>query len=189
MHPFTAALHTIHVIDAISAKIGKLASMLAMFMALLIGLIVISRGLLSSGSIAAQEAVTYMHAALFMLSMAFTLQADAHVRVDIFYRRFSHHRKAWCNTVGDIVLLLPYSVFVMLVSWNYAATSWHIGESSSDSGGLAAVFVLKSLIPLAGALIAFQCFANILRNLLTLTYDQTHKRHQAPNGIQKQEQS
>ena len=46
-------------------------------------------------NVMAQEAVTYMHACLFMLGAAYALKHGAHVRVDIFYRGFSPRAPAF----------------------------------------------------------------------------------------------
>jgi TRAP-type mannitol/chloroaromatic compound transport system permease small subunit len=56
-------------------------------MVLVTFLVVVLRYAFDQGSIALQESVTYMHASLFMLAIAYTLGRDGHVRVDILYQR------------------------------------------------------------------------------------------------------
>ena len=56
------------------------------------------------------------------------LKSGAHVRVDIFYRDFSPRARAWVNSLGGIVFLLPLCTFICFVSWNYVAESWAIRE-------------------------------------------------------------
>ena len=55
--------------------------------------LVLMRYVLGVGSIWLQESVVYAHAALFMLAAAWTLAADGHVRVDIFYADASARTK------------------------------------------------------------------------------------------------
>ena len=119
-------------------------------------------------SIAAQESVTYMHGSLFLLGAAYALKSGAHVRVDIFYRGFSARTKAWVNSVGGIVFLLPLCVFILMSSWDYAGESWAMFETSAEPGGIPAVFLLKSLVPLIAITLALQGIAEILRNALIL---------------------
>jgi len=119
-------------------------------------------------SIFAQESVVYMHGCLFMLGAAYALKNEAHVRVDIFYRDFSKRGRAWVNSLGGIVFLMPLCIFILVSSWNYVTESWAIWESSPEPGGIPAVFLLKSLIPLLAVNLLIQGLAEILRSALVL---------------------
>ena len=122
-------------LDLIARTCGKLAAWLCLLMALATGLVVVLRYGFNLGSQALQESVSYLHAAVFMLGAAYTLQRDAHVRVDIFYRHWSPRTRAWIDCIGSIVLLAPMCVFMFWVSWTYVLNSWAIRESSADPGG------------------------------------------------------
>jgi TRAP-type mannitol/chloroaromatic compound transport system permease small subunit len=90
------------------------------------------------------------------------------VRVDIFYSHFSARGKAWVNSLGGIVFLLPLCIFIALASWNYVADSWAIRETSPEPGGIPAVFLLKTLLPLMALNLLLQGLAEILRSALVL---------------------
>jgi TRAP-type mannitol/chloroaromatic compound transport system permease small subunit len=166
------ALHsTIRIIDQFTDKCGRLLAWLCLAMALLSCLVVLLRYGFNFGSIAMQEAVTYLHASVFMLGAAFTLKRGGHVRVDIFYRRLSQRGCAWVNSTGAILFLLPFSIFLMAMSWQFAAASWAINEGSADPGGIPAVFLLKTLIPVMGLQLFSQGLAELLRNALFLLED------------------
>ena len=155
-------------IDTFTEWTGRIVAWLAAAMALLTTVVVVMRYGFDTGSIAGQEAVTYLHATLFMLGAAFALKADAHVRVDIFYRRFSPRTRAWINALGGIVFLLPLCVLIVAISSDYVQQAWRIREISSDAGGIPAVFLLKSLIPAMALTLLLQGVAEILRNLALL---------------------
>lgn len=139
-------------------------------MVMVVSAVVLVRAALDFGSVAAQELVTYLHAALFMLCLAYTLKEDGHVRVDVFYRRMGRTNRAWINALGSVLFLLPFSFFLIFISWDFVTRSWEIGETSGDAGGLAVVYALKSLIPLAAVLLALQGLSEIVRSLLVLTW-------------------
>jgi TRAP-type mannitol/chloroaromatic compound transport system permease small subunit len=167
-----SVLHAIvNSIDAFTDYTGRILAWLCLAMAVLTALIVFLRYGFNVGSIAAQEAVTYMHGALFMLGAAYTLKVGGHVRVDIFYQRFSARTQAWINSLGGIIFLLPLCVFILGVSWNYVTESWTIRESSPEAGGIPAVFLLKSLVPLMAINLFCQGLAEVLRNALVLVED------------------
>jgi TRAP-type mannitol/chloroaromatic compound transport system permease small subunit len=153
-------------IDAFTDHSGRVLAWLALGMALLT--IVILRYGFNTGSIFAQELVTYMHATLFMLGAAYALKHGAHVRVDIFYRNFSPRSKAWVNALGGVIFLMPLCVFIVGVSWNFVSESLAMRETSSELGGIAAVYLLKALIPAMGINLLLQGLAETLRNALVL---------------------
>ena len=166
------ALHTlVRYIDAFTDHCGRLLAWLGVAMALLTAVIVVLRYGFDIGSILAQESVTYMHGALFLLGAAYALKTGAHVRVDIFYRDFSARTRAWVNSVGGIVFLLPLCAFIIASSLDYVAESWSMRETSPEPGGIPAVYLLKTLIPLAAATLALQGIAEILRGALLLAGD------------------
>ena len=158
----------ISAIDSLTEISGKLIAWLAFAMTLLTVFVVILRYGLGIGSIAMQELTVYMHATLFMLGAAYTLKSGSHVRVDIFYRRFTPRTRAWVNSMGTIVFLMPLCVFIIGTSWEFVANSWAIHETSAEPGGIPAVFLLKTLIPLMAANLLLQGFAEVLRNAAAL---------------------
>lgn len=155
-------------IDAFTDLSGRWLAWLSLGMALLTALIVLLRYGFNLGSITSQEAVIYMHGCLFMLGAAYTLKTDGHVRVDILYRNFGHRTRAWVNSLGGIVFLIPLCLFIAGASWNYVLESWAIGEVSPEPGGIPAVFLLKSLLPLMAVNLLLQGIAETARNAITL---------------------
>ena len=163
----------VHYMDIITDRTGRLLAWLVLAMALLTTTVVVLRYGFNIGSIMAQEGVTYMHACLFMLGAAYALKSGAHVRVDIFYRNFSPRTRAWVNSIGGIVFLMPLCAFIFFSSWNYVSESWIVRETSPEPGGIPAVFLLKSVIPLMALNLFLQGLAEILRNALVLVEDPT----------------
>jgi TRAP-type mannitol/chloroaromatic compound transport system permease small subunit len=159
---------TIRNIDCFTEATGKFLAWLLLAMALLTTAVVLSRYGFNTGSIMAQEAITYLHGGVFMLGAAYTLKHDGHVRVDIFYRRFSPRGRAWINALGGIVFLMPLCGFIAVSSWDYVEASWIIRETSADAGGIPGVFLLKTLLPLLALNLFLQAVAETLRNAATL---------------------
>lgn len=153
-------------INALNEWIGVTVSWLTLAMVAVTFFIVVLRYTFNINSIGMQESVSYMHALVFMLGAAYTLKADAHVRVDIYYQRFGKTARAWIDCCGVLFLLMPVSAFILYSSWDYVAESWNISESSSNSGGLPGVFLIKSTIPLTAGLLILQGFSIFVSNLL-----------------------
>ena len=155
-------------IDRLSTAIGRTVAWCLLFMVLAEFALVLMRYVLGVGSIWLQESVVYAHASLFMLAAAWTLAADAHVRVDIFYADASPRTKALVDLLGALLLLLPFALAVVYLSLPYVSLSWALREGSRETSGLQAVFLLKTLIPLFAALLALQGIAQALHATLVL---------------------
>lgn len=162
-------LGLIHSIERFTEISGRLISWLTIVMVGLVVIIVFARYFLQVGSIALQETVTYIHATVFMLGLAFTLKRGGHVRVDIFYRQFSASRKALVNLVGGLLFLLPVSVLIFVASWDYVFASWAIGETSAENSGLPFVYLLKTLMLIMPVTLLLQGIAEILKSGLVIT--------------------
>jgi TRAP-type mannitol/chloroaromatic compound transport system permease small subunit len=159
----------ITLIDAFNERISNAVAWLTALMVLTMFGIVVLRYGFSIGSIAFQESITYMHGLIFMLAIAHTLKINGHVRVDILYQRFGAQGKAWVNLLGACFLLLPVCAFIFAISWAYVATSWSYYEGSREAGGIDAVFLLKSLIPLMAGLLFLQGLSEALKSICVLT--------------------
>ena len=158
------------VIDRLSVVTGHAAAWLTLLMVVATFVIVVLRYVFDSGVIWLQESVTWMHAAVFMLGAAYTLQRDEHVRVDIFYRDMTARRKALVDLFGVICFILPLCVFFIVEAADYVASSWSIREVSRDSGGLPYPFMplLKSALIVMPVAVLLQGVSMALKAVSTL---------------------
>ena len=157
----------VRLIDAVVGFLGKAVAWL-LFSVVLVTTVVVIMQLFGRNSIAMQESVTYMHAAVFMIGAAYTLQIDGHVRVDVFYREFSPRKKAVVNIIGAFLFLFPVAGIILYYSWGDVTRSWAVLETSNQPGGLPYIYLLKSLMPTFAILLILQGVAEVLRNILIL---------------------
>ena len=144
---------------------GRVVSWLTLLMVVITFTVVVLRYVFDIGWIALQESITYLHAMVFLIGAAYTMQHEAHVRVDIFYSRFSQQTRAWIDFCGALFLLLPFIFFLCWVSWEYVTSSWNVMESSREAGGLPGVYLLKSLMLVMAGLLTLQAAHQIIRAL------------------------
>jgi TRAP-type mannitol/chloroaromatic compound transport system permease small subunit len=155
----------INFIENIVAWSGHLVSWLTLIMVITTFIVVVLRYVFDTGWIALQESITYMHAMVFLIGAAYTMQQEAHVRVDIFYTKFSAKYRAWVDLLGSLFLLLPMMTFIAWVSWEYVLSSWGVFEGSREAGGLPGVYLLKSLILLMAILLILQAIVQVVHSL------------------------
>ena len=171
-------------IDQLSEWTGRAVAWLTLGMVLVTFAVVLLRYLFNTGWIAMQESITTMHALVFMLGAAYTLRHDGHVRVDIFYQKFGPKGRAWVDLLGTLLLLMPVTLFIAWVSWDYVAASWELKEGSREAGGLPGVYLLKSAIPLMAALMLLQGISLALRSMLVLLgHEEAAPAHDASTEV------
>ena len=154
--------------DVITTQLAHLVRWLGLAMVMVTMLIVILRYLFNIGAIGLQESVMYMHGILFLLGIPYGILRDTHVRVDIFYSKRSTVQQGVINTIGHLLFLLPVAALIFITSLPYVEASWRVLEGSPEVGGLPAVFLLKTLIPVTAALMFLQGLSEIIK--LTSVY-------------------
>ncbi|MCG6887316.1 MAG: TRAP transporter small permease subunit [Proteobacteria bacterium] len=169
--------------NRISEQAGRAVAVLTGLMVLVTFTVVVLRYGFNLGWISMQESIVYLYATNFMLGMAYTLQRDGHVRVDIIYQKFGPRGRAWVNLLGTMFLLLPMCGFILWTSWDYVAESWAVLETSSEAGGLPWVYLLKSLLLVMPALLLVQGLAMLAESLLTLLGQATKGPHDGVKEI------
>lgn len=157
-------------LEKISVFSGQTISWLTLLMVLTTFAIVVLRYAFETGWIAMQESVIYMYALVFLIGIPYTLKHDGHVRVDIFYCKMTPRTRAWVNFLGTLLLLIPVTVFIAWISWDYVAASWAMREESGEAGGLPGVYLLKSSLLLMTLLLLIQGISQLLVNLVILFF-------------------
>lgn len=150
--------------------LGKASAWLTLIMVLVTFVVVVMRYAFDAGLIWLQESVVWMHAFVFMVGAAYTLQQEQHVRVDIFYREMSAKGRAWVDLAGVIVFLLPLCLFLAWKALDYVAVSWKLQEASRESGGLPYPLIplLKSILIVMPVTVGLQGIALLQQCVRTL---------------------
>lgn len=151
-------------IDAIAVACGQLAAVAATLLVVLTAGLVLAFSL-GQGSTKVQDLVLWLNAGMVMLGLGYALKHRAHVRIDVLSSRWSPRTRARVELLGIAGLLLPFCAALFWLSLDYVAMSWAVRERSASSGGLAGLYLAKTLLPVGAALLALQGIADFLRAL------------------------
>jgi len=156
------------ILESVTETTGRVLAPLTFVMMILTCAVVIARYAFNIGAIPIQESIVYLHGAVFMLGIAYTLKQSGHVRVDIIYQRCSERTQTLIDLLGAFIFLLPVSLFILWTSLDFVLFSWSLKETSAEPGGLPFVYLLKTLIPVMAVSLLIQGLAEILKNLKKL---------------------
>jgi TRAP-type mannitol/chloroaromatic compound transport system permease small subunit len=150
-------------IDKISTFLGKTFSWLIISLTFLITYEVFSRYALDAPHDWAFDAMIMMYGTLFMMSGAYTLSKNGHVRGDVLYGFFPPRLQAGLDLTLYFVFFLPGVVALCWAGYNYAGDSWRILEHSGITADGPPVYQFKTVIPVAGAFLFMQGIVEIIR--------------------------
>lgn len=169
--------------DSLSERTGHFFSWFTAILVAVVCFDVITRYLFNESSVALQESEWHLFALIFLGGAAYTLKLDEHVRIDLFYSKYSDRTKAIINFLGSILFLIPFALIVIISSQNFVETSFRIGEISPDAGGLPARYILKAFIPVSFFLILLQGISLALASLLEALTKPAHEETKTNPGL------
>ncbi len=149
--------------ESLIARIGTLAGWLNLPLIALMVLDVILRKLFSVTATWVIELEWHFFAVIFLLGIPYALQRDRHVRVDLFYEKFSPRERALVDLVGSLIFLIPWAAVLLYTGSHYALEAFSSGEGSPNPGGIPRFWPIKMMIPLMALLLLLQAVLEIVK--------------------------
>ncbi|WP_428776293.1 TRAP transporter small permease subunit [Vibrio sp.] len=153
------------ILDKSIIQISKWLAWINMALIGVIILQVILRKVFSNGQITLEELQWHLYASAVMFGTAYAQVANLHVRVDLFYHKFSPRKKAMVDLFGLCFLAIPFVVIVILHSYDFAYESWRVNESSASPSGLPYRWIIKSVIPISFTMLLLTMVSSVFRQL------------------------
>jgi TRAP-type mannitol/chloroaromatic compound transport system permease small subunit len=155
-------------VDKLSTWVGQTFAWLVVALTALITWEVYSRYVLSNPHAWAFDVMLMFYGTMFMMAGAYTLAKSGHVRGDVLYGFFPARLQAGLDLLLYIVFFIPGVVALCYAGYIYAGESWAINEHSSVMADGPPIYPFKTFIPLAGAILLLQGFAEIIRCVICL---------------------
>jgi TRAP-type mannitol/chloroaromatic compound transport system permease small subunit len=158
----------IRAIDEVSYWSGKAFAWLIVGLTVVVSVEVFKRYILNAPTAWIFDFNNMLYGTLFMMCGAYALAQAGHVRADFVYIYLRPRAQAALDLSLYLLFFLPGIVALIYAGYDYAALSWRIGEHSTVTAEGPPVYHFKSVIPIAGALVLLQGFAEIGRCILCL---------------------
>jgi TRAP-type mannitol/chloroaromatic compound transport system permease small subunit len=168
----TLGLHTrfTDAIEWVNIKVGEYVAYWAVISVFGYYYEVIARFAFNSPTNWLHESMFLMYGMQYMLAGAYAYQCDQHVRVDVFYVKFSTRGKA----IADIVTSVFFFIFVftlLFTSWRFAMDSFNpggTGEVSFTEWGVQ-YWPVKLMMPIGAALLALQGLSKLIKDIIIVS--------------------
>ena len=109
-----------------------------------------------------------MYGAILMMSGAYALATESHVRGDVIYRLFKPKTQAKLDLGLYFIFFFPGVIALAFYGYDYAALAWKIKETSWSSPAQIQIYMVKALIPCAGILLTIQGIAELFRCIICI---------------------
>ena len=165
----TALLQLSRQIDWLTDRFATLAKWAVLLSCLISAGNALVRYLVHYSSNGLLEIQWYLFAACVMLGAAQVLRLNEHVRVDVFYGRWSGKTQAVMDLLGLLVFLLPVMAVMIYFAWPLFARMYASGEMSSNAGGLIR-WPAMLMLPLGFALVWLQGVSEVIKRVAWLNH-------------------
>ena len=150
-------------IDAGVRRVGEAVSWVWLVLLVVIVANVTLRYVFGAGRIEFEELQWHLYSVGFLAALAYGLESDDHVRVDVLHERLSLRAKAWVDLYGLLLLFFPFVTLVCIYAVPFVAVSFESAEISSSPGGLPYRWLIKAALFAGFAFLALAGFSRLLR--------------------------
>ncbi|RPJ11591.1 MAG: TRAP transporter small permease subunit [Deltaproteobacteria bacterium] len=158
----------IKAVDTLSEWSGRVVCWLVFVLTLMFGYEIVMRYVFRAPTRWAFDMSYMIGGSFFMLGQAYTLFHKGHVRIDMFYSRFSPLRKALVDTLFYLLFFFPLWIGLFYVLIPYVYLSWETGERSMQGYWMPILYPFKTVMPVAVLLFLLQGIADFIRGIITL---------------------
>ncbi len=151
-------------IDAVSEITGKVMIWLVVVLTSVIGYEIFSRYFLNAPTMWAFDLSYMIGGTFFLMGEAWTLRKQQHVRIDIFYNRFSPRGRAVIDIFFYLVFFFPLWAGLLWALIPYVQFSWELGERSMQGYWQPIIYPFKTVMPIGVLLLLLQGVAEFLRS-------------------------
>jgi TRAP-type mannitol/chloroaromatic compound transport system permease small subunit len=155
-------------IDSASEVTGRIISWLVIVLTLVLGYEIAARYLFGAPTKWAFDLSYMIGGTFFLMGEAYTLKHRQHVRIDIFYSRFSPRIRAGIDVVFFLLLFFPLWGGILYALFPYVAFSWEMGEKSMQGYWQPVLYPFKTVMPIGVGLLLLQGIAEFWRSLAIL---------------------
>ncbi len=155
-------------IDSLSSRIGWLTMWLILATTIISAGNAIVRKAFGTSSNGLLEIQWYLFAAVFMLGAGYGFLKNSHVRIDFVSSRLSARTRNWIDVGGILLVLIPFCLISIVLSWPLFTQTLTSGEMSQNAGGLIR-WPAYALMPLGFTLLLLQALSELLKRVLFLT--------------------
>src|SRR5262245_50784087 len=154
--------------DRISHFLGAVAAVLVIVLVALMLYDVVLRYAFNAPTNWGNDLNTFLMGGSFVLSIAYAMATDAHVRVDLLYSERTRPRLAYVDLIGLTFIVLPA---MACISWGllvHLQDGIRTGERTGSGGWNPVVWPFRAVLLIGFLIFTIQIVAEIIKRIATI---------------------
>jgi TRAP-type mannitol/chloroaromatic compound transport system permease small subunit len=154
-------------LEWVNVRVGEFVAYWAVISVFVYYYEVIARFVFNSPTNWVHESMFLMYGMQYVLCGAYAYREDQHVRVDVFYTKFSPRGKA----IADIFTSVFFFIFILTMTWTgarFAMDAINNNEVSFTEWGIQ-YWPVKLALPVGAALMALQGLSKLIKDIVFVT--------------------
>ena len=160
----------LRVIDSANEWIGQAAKWLLVLLVLVVFYDIVLRYVFSIGCPWAYETAQMVGASINALAWGYVRLHRSHIRIDVFYNKFSVKTRTYLDVVLTFVLFFPVFAVFLYTAWNWMVFAWVKNESMTMSHWYPPAAPMRTIIVIGLILLFLQFLAETIRDIYFLKY-------------------
>ncbi len=158
----------VRILDSISEWSGSIVCWLVLIFTLTLGWEIVMRYVFNAPTKWAFDMSYMLGGTYFWLGAAYTSLKKGHVRIDLFYRKFSRRTQALVDVSLSLIFFFPLWAMLLYRLIPYVYLSWITEERSMQGYWMPVLYPFKTVMPVGTALLLLQGISDFFRSLLVL---------------------
>lgn len=155
-------------INSISELAGQIVKHLLIALIIVLCYEVVSRYVFNHPTNWALETSKMLMGTFGACGWAYTFLHEGHVRVDVFYTRFSRRGQALINVFMSIIFLFPICIVLVYTSTKWAVFAWKVGEKMVESSWLPPAAPFRTVVVIGFVLFSLQSLSMFIQEVYFL---------------------
>lgn len=158
----------VRAIDRLSYVCGILAAGLVIVLVVLMLYDVVLRYAFNAPTSWGNDLNTFLMGGSFVLSIAYAMSTDAHVRVDLLYNERTRPRLAYVDVIGLTFIVLPAATFITWGLLKHLEDGIRTGERTGSGGWNPVVWPFRAVMLIGFAIFTIQIVAEIIKRIAAI---------------------
>lgn len=158
----------VRAVDRVSHVCGMLAALLVIVLVVLMLYDVVLRYAFNAPTSWGNDLNAFLMGGSFVLSIAYAMSTDAHVRVDLLYNERTRPRLAYVDAIGLTLIVLPALMFITWGLLTHLEDGIRTGERTGSGGWNPVVWPFRAVMLIGFLIFTVQVVVEIIKRIAAI---------------------
>lgn len=173
----------VRAIDRLSLAFGQIAAAIVIVLVVLMLYDVVLRYMFNAPTSWGNDINTWLMGTSFVLSIAYAMSTDSHVRVDLLYNDATKHRMPVVDLIGFTFLVLPTVAWLTSGLLGHFLEAFKSGERSGTGGWNPIVWPFRLVLFVGFMILTLQIVAEIIKRASSLAGNPIETKAASDHGV------